>query len=104
MRGKFQNVFGGMKVSKDTSIKKDLSPPPSGRSWTEEERETYYKDMRSDFPIWKNETLKLLYERRLITLSQHTIHKSKLEDKLWNGFKNGYTPEEFIENNPKLND
>lgn len=99
--GNLQNVFNGISIAKEP-YRKDQPAPPSGRFWTEEEKDNYYKVLKLNYSDWRNQVLKSLFEKKLINYGQHMIEKSSLEEKLQNGFKNGLTPDEFISNNPKI--
>lgn len=99
----FQNVFPGMAISKDNRPRKDLPAPPSGRDWNLNEKEAYYRNMRKDYNSWKNDAIKLLYEKKILDMGQHMVHKSSLEELMYNAFKNDLSPEEFVQNNPKIN-
>ena len=78
-----QEVFNGVTITKKPIHKKDV---PSGREWNDSEKETYYKNFRNNYSNWKNETIKLLYDSKI------------LEEKMVAAFNNGINPFDFVKN------
>lgn len=89
-----QNVFNGVSITKKPINKKDV---PSGREWNDSEKEIYYKNLKNNYNNWKNETIKLLYDSKLLEYKNH-INDLKIEEKMIVAFNNGVNPLDFIKN------
>lgn len=90
-----QEVFNGVTITKKPIHKKDV---PSGREWNDSEKETYYKNFRNNYSNWKNETIKLLYDSKILEYKNHVNNTLLLEEKMVAAFNNGINPFDFVKN------
>jgi len=90
-----QEVFNGVKITKKPINKKDI---PDGRDWNDSEKEIYYKNLRNNYNNWKNETVKLLYDFKILEYKNHINNNNSLEEKMITAFNNGINPIDFVKN------
>ena len=89
-----QEVFNGTPIKKTAGKSTDVI----GREWTENEKNEYYKNFKTNYSDWKNEVLKLLYENKILYYKNNIDDSRELDKSMIAAFNNNIQPSVFILN------